>query len=133
MNLTFDILAAAWNKVKTGSAPRLQNQVPGLTNLSAIVVQRIAEDDESFTVIFRGFDKALDDINNSPLLKRIIIQWLQKFATIQIERGDTQTLIVHIQKNGKSISMESKQQIKRKIPIRESVNITRIISEKEGK
>jgi hypothetical protein len=130
MNLTFDILAASWNKIKVGSAIALQNKVPGLVNPRAIMIQRMADDRDSFTVIFRGFDQALESVDQSSLLKRVILEWLQKFANLQIERGDMNSFIVKIYKDS-NIRLETPSRLPQTETVtphlHNSTNITRIV------
>lgn len=90
-NLTFDTLNAAWNRV------RMQG-IPGLRDASRIVMQRVDETPETFTVMFRGFDQALADPQDAPLVKRFLISWVKRFAETQIARGDEDSLILRITK-----------------------------------
>lgn len=103
MNLTFDILNSAWNKLKIGSSPKLKSEIPGLINPQQIIVKRISEDTQYITVSFIGFDKAVADLNRDiPLIKRAILDWIQKFTSVQIERGDNNSFIIRVSKTLRS-------------------------------
>lgn len=97
-NLTFETLNNAWNAIRTSGAPNLRSLISGLIDPGRIIMQRVAETPETMTVMFKGFDQALDDPENeAPLLKRAILAWVKKFANAQIERsGDQLNFILRI-------------------------------------
>jgi hypothetical protein len=94
-NLTFDAINRAWNNVR-----RNQSNLAGQgINLSSIILQRIDENDQFITVMFRGFDQALDDTErDAPIVKRYLLQWLKKYAEVQIARGDSDSFILRVTK-----------------------------------
>lgn len=99
MELTFDMLQAAWNRLRTTDSYRLKKLIPGLVDPRYLYMKRIGENDDTITVMFRGFNKALENINDDvQLIKREIVNWLRKFTTVQIARGDDESFILKINK-----------------------------------
>jgi len=96
-NLTFEMLIQGWNAIRMSGAPNLRKLVSGLIDPSKILIQRVAEDTETLTVLFKGFDQALDNPETeAPILKRAILAWIKNFAEAQIQRGDPDSFIVRI-------------------------------------
>ena len=97
--LTFDILKAAWERVKTDRIEDLRKLASMLTDPSGIYIRRIREDANYLTVEFNGIQTARPDRTQAvPQIKRAIITWLRHFRSdVQIMReGDTGTLLVRI-------------------------------------
>ena len=95
--LSFDVLNNGWNAIRMSGAPNLRKLVSGLIDPSRILIQRVAEDAETLTVMFKGFDQALDNPETeAPILKRAILAWVKNFAEAQIQRGDPDSFIVRI-------------------------------------
>ncbi len=123
--LSFDVLSQGWNAIKANGAPNLRKIVSGFIDPSRIILQRVGETPDTLTVMFKGFDQALDDVEKSgPVLKRAILAWVKAFsAEAQIERGDPQTLILRIMKppvaNPAAQMAEAKWQKMKEILIRD--------------
>jgi hypothetical protein len=96
-NLTFEMLNSGWNAIRMSGAPNLRKLVSGLIDPSRILIQRVAEDPETMTVMFKGFDQALDNPETeAPILKRAILAWVKNFAEAQIQRGDPDSFIIRV-------------------------------------
>jgi hypothetical protein len=98
--LSFDLIQNGWNAIKASGAPNLKKLVSGFIDPRRIFLQRVAETPDTLTVMFKGFDQALDDPeNDGPLLKRAILAWIKNFSLeVQIEHGDPQSFILRILK-----------------------------------
>ncbi len=98
--LSFDMLTNGWNAIKANGAPNLRKIVSGFVEPARIILQRVAETPDTLTVMFKGFDQALNDpTRDGPVLKRALLAWIKAFsAEAQIERGDPQSFIVRIMK-----------------------------------
>ena len=97
--LNFDTIAAGWNQIRTSGAPNLKAAVSGLVDPSHIILQRVGESPTTLTVMFKGFDQALETIErDGPILKRALFAWIRKFAAAQIVRGDPETFTILIRK-----------------------------------
>lgn len=97
-NLTFETLNQGWNAIRMSGAPNLRKFVNGLVDPARIILQRVSETPETMTIMFKGFEQALEDPENeSPVLKRALLAWIKNFAEAQIERtGDPMSFIVRI-------------------------------------
>ena len=95
-NLTFDMLNQAWNVLRTSEASDLQARLPMLQNPRALLMQRVSETPFVLTVMFRGFDQALTDMERGvPMTKRFLLDWIRSFGgQAQIQRGEDETSMV---------------------------------------
>lgn len=97
--VSFDALAQGWNQIRMSGAPNLKAAVSGLTDPSRILLQRVGESPTSLTLMFKGFDQALENPSrDGPVLKRALFAWIRKYAEAQIVRGDPTTFTVMIRK-----------------------------------
>ncbi len=124
VNLTFDVINAAWNNIRMGEGNALLQQ--GI-DLSQITIQRVDEDQRTITVMFRGFDQALEDTDrDGPIVKSFILSWLKRSAQTQIARGDPNSFILRITKPMEALPPR-RQQPQPAAPVSESlVNISRV-------
>jgi hypothetical protein len=112
-NLSFEMLKNGWDAIRTSGAPNLRKLVSGLTAPARVLIQRVAEDQETLTVVFSGFDQALDDPETeAPILKRAILAWVKNFAEAQIQRGDPDSFIIRIVKTQQQIPAAANDNIK---------------------
>lgn len=97
-NLSFEMLNQGWNAIRMSGAPNLRQIVAGLIDPSQVILQRIGETPETLTIMFKGFDQALENPEtDAPVLKRALLAWVKNFAEAQIERtGDPMSFIVRI-------------------------------------
>lgn len=97
----FSTINAAWNQIRASGAPNLKAAVTGLLDPSRILLQRVGESPSSLTLMFKGFEQALDNpAKDGPILNRAIFAWIRKFAEAQIVRGgDDDTFTVMIRKS----------------------------------
>ena len=97
-NLTFEMLNQGWNAIRMSGAPNLRQIVAGLIDPSRIILQRVSETPETLTIMFKGFEQALENPEtDSPILKRALLAWVKNFAEAQIERtGDPMSFIIRI-------------------------------------
>jgi hypothetical protein len=95
----FNTLNAAWEAIKASGADNLKKVVSGLVDARVIRMKRVGESPESITLMFQGFDQAVENYERDiPLLKRAILAWLKNFAPAQIVRGDAEAFIVIVHK-----------------------------------
>lgn len=99
-NLTFETLNNGWNAIRMSGAPSIRRVVPGLIDPSRIILQRVGETPETMTIMFKGFDQALENPDvDAPRLKHVLLAWIKNFAEAQIERaGDPASFIIRIVK-----------------------------------
>ncbi len=98
-NVDFDTLNAAWEAIKASGATNLKAVVSGLVDPSTIRMKRVGEAPDSLTLMFQGFDQAVENYEQDiPILKRAILAWLKNFAPAQIVRGDSESFIVMLKK-----------------------------------
>lgn len=123
--LTFDTLVRSWNLLRKTREDDLKRLVPSLTTLDHVYAKKVAEDDETMTVQFSGFDSAVHDTSWTPQINRLILNWLRKFSDeVRIVRSEPNAFIVRISKGlkiGESVNINPapKAPHKYKQPIRE--------------
>lgn len=91
--LSFDIIAKAWKKLveDPDKLNALQTQAPGLTQPGAIRLKNVEEMDDKIHIRFHGFELASDEVQGVPVIKRMILNWIKKFADfVQVmDSGDS--------------------------------------------
>jgi len=98
-NFDFNTLNAAWEAIKASGATNLKAVVSGLVDPSTIRMKRVGEAPDTLTLMFQGFDQAVENYEQDiPILRRAILAWLKKFAPAQIVRGDSESFIVMLHK-----------------------------------
>jgi hypothetical protein len=112
-NLSFETLTNGWNAIRMSGAPNMRQVVPGLIDPARIVLQRVGETPETMTIMFKGFEQALErPEEDAPLMKHQIMAWIKEFAEVQIERsGDPMSFIIRIikpQQTPAQMAVESK-------------------------
>jgi hypothetical protein len=103
-NVSFNTLAAGWNRIIANGAPNLRKLVSGMIDPGQIQMQSIAENPTDMTIAFSGFDQALENSErDAPILKKAILAWMKNFvkqiagtAQVQIARGDPNTFMIKI-------------------------------------
>jgi len=87
----FNEINAAWNQIKASGAPNLKAVVSGLIDPRYIFLQRAGESPTTLTLMFKGFQQALEDPEkDGPLLNRALFAWIRKSNEAQIVRGGDQ-------------------------------------------
>lgn len=103
-NLSFNTLAAGWNRIIANGAPNLRKLVSGVIDPGQIQMQSMAENPTDMTIAFSGFDQALENAErDAPILKKVILAWVKSFVKqltgsgqVQIARGDPNTFMIKI-------------------------------------
>ena len=100
--ITFELLRKAWDKLTTQRVAELKKLSPNLSDIEKIYLKAIDDGETSMAVQFGGFEKAVDNSQFIPQVKRMILIWLRKIAMdVRTMRSDTDSMIVLIDKESK--------------------------------
>lgn len=97
--LNFDILLRAWEQLKKTREDDLRRLASGISDIKALYMKKIAEDESTMTIEFYGFTSAALDPKWIPQIKRAIMTWLQRISDqVRLAPSDPNGLIVYIDK-----------------------------------
>ena len=98
----FDTLKNAWTELKMERSAELLRRSPSMVDPQEIYMKRIKETDTLMAVQFAGFEDAVDNAEDIPQAKRVILVWLRNiFMNVQQMKADSDSLIVKIEKETK--------------------------------
>lgn len=92
-NLNFDVVLKAWKKLIADPVKlnAIQTQAPGLVHPNAIRMKNVDETNDTLHFRFYGFDAAADSVQDVPIIKRMVLNWLKQFSDfVQVmDSGDS--------------------------------------------
>lgn len=100
--LSFDLLKDAWKRFLVRRQDDVRASEPNFTSPESVYLKLVAEDAQTMTVQFLGFENAVEQSSYIPQAKRVILNWLKQISmNVQVQRGIDNTLIARISKEMK--------------------------------